>query len=151
MDVTATDTDGNEVANPDINYTVSDTAVVKTKKDGTNRLILTIPKEADGLAKIVAAAKDELGYSTQFAVRVKDYTPRVTAYKTTVNENYTYGTEIAQMVLPYCEENNNQIEELLLVETDSKNGKDTVPGLDVVADKMYGSYKYSLSLQVKDK
>ncbi len=151
LNVTATDTDGNEVANPDINYTVSDTAVVKTKKDGTNRLILTIPKEADGLAKIVAAAKDELGYSTQFAVRVKDYTPRVTTYKTTVNENYTYGTEIAQMVLPYCEENNNQIEELLLVETDSKNGKDTVPGLDVVADNMYGSYKYSLSLQVKDK
>lgn len=151
LDVAATDTDGNEVANPNINYAVSDAAVVKTRKDGTSRLVLTIPKGADGLAKIVATAKDELGYSTQFAVRVKDYTPRVTTYKTTINENYTYGKQIAQVVLPYQEADNDQIVELLLVETNNQGGKDKVAGLDVTANRMSDGNKRELYLRIKDK
>ena len=151
LDVKAIDTDGNEVTNPNINYAVSDAAVVKLKKEGTGRLVLTIPKGADGLAKIVATAKDDLGYSTSFAVRVKDYTPRVTTYKTTINENYTYSKEIAQVVLPYKEEDNDQINELLLVETNSQEGQDKVAGLDVTPSSMSGSYKYKVDLQVEEK
>ena len=151
LDVTATDTDGNEVTNPNINYAVSDAAVVKLKKEGINRLVLTIPKGADGLAKIVATAKDDLGYSTSFAVRVKDYTPRVTTYKTTINENYTYSKEIAQVVLPYLEENDDQINEFSLVETNSQEGKDKVEGLDVTKSSMSGSYQFRVWLRVEEK
>ena len=151
LDVTATDTDGNEVTNPNINYAVSDAAVVKLKKEGTNRLVLTIPKGADGLAKIVATAKDDLGYSISFAVRVKDYTPRVTTYKTTINENYTYSKEIAQVVLPYLEENDDQINEFSLVETNSQEGKDKVEGLDVTKSSMSGSYQFRVWLRVEEK
>lgn len=152
LDVTATDTDGNKVENPNINYAVSDAAVVKQKKEGTGRLVLTIPKGADGLAKIVATAKDDLGYSTEFAVRVKDYTPRVTTNKITINENYTSSKSgIAQVALPYLEENDDRINELSLVETNSQEGKDKVTGLEVTTGSMYNNYKYSLSLRVTDK
>ena len=151
LNVTATDTDGNVVTNPNINYAVSDAAVAKLKKEGTNRLVLTIPKGADGLAKIVATAKDDLGYSISFAVRVKDYTPRVTTYKTTINENYTYSKEIAQVVLPYLEENDDQINEFSLVETNSQEGEDKVEGLDVTKSNMSGSYQYRVWLRVEEK
>lgn len=131
LDVTAKDTDGSPVENPQIDYKVSDTSVVKLTKVGTDRLQLTIPRGTDGLAEITATAKDDLGCSVQFAVRVKDYTPRVTAYNINVNENYTYGTQIAQVVLPYEEGGNDRIDTVSLVETNSKEGTDAVKGLSV--------------------
>lgn len=148
LDVTAKDTDGNKVENPNINYAVSNTAVVKQKKQGTSRLVLTIPKGADGLAKIVATAKDELGYSTEFAVRVKDHTPRVTTNRVTVNENYTKGTQIAQVLLPYWEDGNDQIK-VLLVETNSKEKMKEVAGLRV-SSQGYDKYKFQIYLYVSD-
>lgn len=151
LDVTAKDTDGSSVESPQIDYKVSDASVVKLKQVGTDRLELTIPKGADGLAKITATAKDDLGRSVQFAVRVKDYTPRVTAYKINVNENYTYGTQIAQVVLPYEEDGNDRIETVSLVETNSKDGADTVAGLSINASAVSGSYKHDVYLSIADK
>ena len=156
LDVTATDTDGNVVENPNINYAVSDAAVVKLKKEGTNRLVLTIPKGADGLAKIVATAKDDLGYSTSFAVRVKDYTPRVTTTMITLNENYTPGTMkggLAEVVLPYDEEESDTIEKVSLVETNTGGGTDEVAGLEIYWFKYSPSvgYEYRVDLGVKNK
>ncbi len=151
LDVTAVDTDGSPVENPGIDYKVSDTAVVKPKKVGTDRLVLTIPKGADGLAKITATAKDGLGQSEQLAVRVKDYTPRVTAYKINVNENYTYSTQIAQVVLPYEKDGNDRIEKVSLVETNGKDGTDTVAGLSVRSSAAAGSYKHNIYLNIADK
>lgn len=151
LDVTAKDTDGSPVENPQIDYKVSDTSVVKLTKVGTDRLQLTIPRGADGLTKITATAKDDLGRSVQFAVRVKDYTPRVTAYKINVNENYTYGTQIAQVVLPYEEGGNDRIDTVSLVKTDSNEGTDTVAGLRVYSSSVSGSYKHNIDLGIADK
>lgn len=113
--------------------------------------ITTITKGADGLARIVATAKDELGSKTGFAVRVKDYTPRVTTYKITVNENCTYSTQIAQVVLPYEEDGSDQIKEVSLVETNSKDGTDTVAGLRVSHSAVSGKYKHNIYLGINDK
>lgn len=152
LDVTAKDTDGSPVESPKIDYKVSDASVVKLKKVGTGRLELTIPKGADGLAKIIATANDDLGRSAQLAIRVKDYTPRVTAYKIAVNENYTYGTQIAQVILPYEKDGNDRIETLSLVETDSKDGTDTVAGLSVHSSVVSGgNYKHNIYLSIADK
>lgn len=152
LDVTAVDTDGSPVEGPKIDYKVSDAAVVKLRKVGTGRLVLTIPKGADGLAKITATAKDNLGRSAQLAVRVKDYTPRVTVYKTNVNENYTYSTQIAQVILPYEKDGNDEIEEISLVETNGKDGTDTVAGLSVFPNYVSGgSYKHDIYLSIDDK
>ena len=151
LKVEAVDTDGNPVENPQIDYKVSDTAVVKLKKEGNDKLVLTIPKGADGLAKIVATAKDELGRSEQLAVRVKDYTPRVTTYKISVNENYTYGKQIAQIVLPYEKDGSDQIEKISLVETDRNGGTDEVAGLGVSLNGNADRYKSSAYLNVTDK
>ena len=152
LDVTAKDTDGSPVESPKIDYKVSDASVVKLKKVGTGRLELTIPKGADGLAKIIATANDDLGRSAQLAIRVKDYTPRVTAYKIAVNENYTYGTQIAQVILPYEKDGNDRIETLSLVETDSQDGTDTVAGLSVHSSVVSGgNYKHNIYLSIADK
>ena len=150
LDVTAADTDGNKVENPNINYAVSDTAVVKLKKQGTDRLVLTIPKGADGLAKIVATAKDDLGYSTELTVRVKDHTPRVITFKPTVNENESNGKQIAYMVLPYLEEDNDQVEKILLVETDSKEDMKEVAGLQISYYQDGGEHEFYVGLRVSD-
>lgn len=151
LDVTAADADGNRIENPNINYSVSDTAIVKLKKEGTDRLVLTIPKNTDGLARIVATAKDELGYSKQFAVRVKDYTPRVTTFKTTLNENYTDSVELAQIVLPYEKDGNDEIQKISLVETNSKEAADEAAGLAVSMTGISGRYKYRIYLNVAQK
>lgn len=156
LNVSAFDTDGNPVENPKINYSVSDTSVVGVKKEGTDKLVLTIPKGADGLAKIIATAQDDLGRSTQLAVRVKDYTPRVSTEKVTINENYTYSKSIAQVLLPYMEEDNDRIEKVSLVETADGKGADEVAGLAVSASQYddYDTYrddKYDIYLRVKDK
>lgn len=153
LTVTAKDVDGNIVENPNITYSTNDGAVVKCKKGGTDRLILTVPKGADGLGGIVATAKDELGYKVQLPVRVNDYTPRVTAYAVTVNENFKRDTvtELAEIVLPYDEEKSDQIEQIALVESDSSAGADAVPGLRVSACRISGSHKYGVQLNVEDK
>lgn len=152
LNVAAADTDGAAVAAPKIDYKVSDTAVVKLKKEGTDKLVLTIPKGADGLAKIVATAKDELGRSAQLAVRVKDYTPRVTSEKVTINENYTYGKLCARVVLPYEEDAGDRIEQVCLVKTNTNGGTDKVAGLDVFTSSGDDSlYKQEIYLKVADK
>lgn len=149
IDVTAVDQDGNRVENPKIDYKVSDAAVVKLKKEGTDRLVLTIPKGADGLAKVNATAKDALGRSAQFAVRVKDYTPRVTAFEVDINENYTYSKQIAQIVLPYEKDGSDQIEQISLVKTEDVS--DVVDGLVIRRSAISGSYMYRATVGVTDK
>lgn len=136
LDVTAKDADGNKVESPIIDYKVSDASIVKLKKDGTDRLILTVPKGVDGLAKIVATAKDELGYSAQLSVRVKDYTPRVTTQKITLNENYTYSKQIAQVVLPYNDESDDWVSTVYLVKTNTQGAADRVEGFNLWAYKI---------------
>lgn len=156
LNVTAADTDGNPVENPQIDYQVSDTAVVKLKKEGNDKLVLTIPKGADGLAKIVATAKDDLGRSKQFAVRVKDYTPRVTTNKITINENYIYGKEMAQVLLPY-ENGDDRIEKVSLIETADSDRMVEVVGLEVFSEPIWDEHeedrseKFGIYLKVKDK
>lgn len=152
IDVTATDTDGNVVENPNINYAVSDAAVVKQKKDSQNRLVLTIPRGADGLAKIVATAKDELGSSAQFAVRVKDYTPRVTTVQAVINENFMPNCTkaLAEVVLPYEEEEGDTIERAALVKTNG--GTDAVAGLEIAWNTNGGnSSRNNIYLRIRDK
>lgn len=134
--VTAKDADGNKVESPKIDYKVSDTSIVKLKKEGTDRLILTVPKGVDGLAKIVATAKDELGYSAQLSVRVKDYTPRVTTQKITLNENYTYSKQIAQVVLPYNDESDDFVSSVYLANTNTPGAANSVAGFNLWASKI---------------
>lgn len=136
IDVTANDADGNKVESPKIDYKVSDASIVKLKKQGTDRLILTIPKGVDGLAKIVATAKDELGYSAQLSVRVKDYTPRVTTQKITINENYTYSKQIAQVVLPYNDESEDFVSSVYLAKTNTPGAANSVAGFNLWASKI---------------
>lgn len=136
LDVTTKDADGNKVESPKIDYKVSDASIVKLKKEGTDRLILTVPKGVDGLAKIVATAKDELGYSAQFSVRVKDYTPRVTTQKITLNENYTYSKQIAQVVLPYNDESDDFVSSVYLANTNTPGAANSVAGFNLWASKI---------------
>lgn len=136
LDVTVKDADGNKVESPKIDYKVSDASIVKLKKQGTDRLILTIPKGVDGLAKIVATAKDELGYSAQLSVRVKDYTPRVTTQKITLNENYTYSKQIGQIVLPYYDESDDWVSTVYLVKSNTQGAADRVEGFNLWAYKI---------------
>ena len=148
LDITVKDADGNKAESPRIDYKVSDTSVVRLKKEGTDRLVLTIPKDVDGLAKIVATAKDELGCSAQLAVRVKDYTPRVTTRKITINENYTYSKQIAQIILPYQEEDETPV--ISLVKT--QGAADKVEGFGVWAKKTdAGAHKWKVTLGVMNK
>lgn len=151
LNVIAVDAMGKPVTNPKINYAVSDQTVVKLKKEGTDQLVLTIPKGADGLAKVVATSADELGYSTQFDVKVKDYTPRVTVQTAVLNTDYSPGKEVAQVVLPYDDEQSDRIESVALTKTNSKDGKDTVAGLGVSITPTSVEYKYNIELSVTAK
>ena len=153
LSVTARDTEGNPVENPNITYATSDGTVVKCRKSGSDKLVLTVPGGADGLAGIVATAKDELGCKAQIAVRIKDYTPRVTAYAATVNENFKYSTatKLAEIVLPYDEEETDRIEKISLVESNDTAGAKEVSGLTVSAYPVSGSHRYGVDLYVKNK
>lgn len=148
LTVTVKDADGNRVESAKIDYKVSDASIVKLKKAGTDKLVLTIPKGVDGLAKIVATAKDELGYSAQLSVRVKDYTPRVTTKKITINENYTYSKQVAQIILPYKEE--DEVSMISLVKT--QGAADKVEGFGVWAKETdSGAHKWKVTLGVMNK
>lgn len=151
LDVTAVDADGSPVAAPKIDYTASDPSLLKLKKEGAGRLVLTIPKGADGLARMTAKAKDDLGQSARLAVRVQDYTPRVTAYKTTLYENCSNSSRLAEAVLPYMQDGSDRIEKVALVETAAKDGRDEAAGLRVQALPVSGSCKYRVELSVTDK
>ncbi len=127
LKATAYDADDDSMAVA-FKWTSSDTKVAKLAAASTKAAspvnTVTIPASANGEATVTvtAANADKTTVTQNFIIRVKDYTPRLSASSITVNPNQTEGTAL-QVIAAYPDENRkidkDSVE--LYEETEDKN------------------------------
>ena len=124
-----------------LKWTTSNSKVATVSKDG----LITVKKNADGIAKITASVNDLKKATVSFEIDVRDYSPRLAANTVTLNTNTFNGAQV-QMYPVY----GASVTEVRLEGNESFDAtyiqKDGIHTLNVVADGVVKNGTYKLKL-----